>query len=661
MTFENDAEPGRFRLPIKVRQDSGVEPGATLGGMAKAATSALTPRERARRFQSIPAPGVSPRPARTRPSRAQVPGVPGGSQQRVMVKARLFKMGPAGVQALLGHVRYVEREAGEEGVRANPFFDKTHDEADARGMVALCENDRRHYRLIISPENGRDLPDLRAYARTLLEAVEQDLGTRLQWVAGAHFDTGRPHLHILVRGRREDGKTLMIPAAYLSEGLRIRAEALATDSLGPRNTLAQEAGRDPKADRFTTMDRVLILATREGRLELGDVSQALRSDALRRLVHLETRGWVVRQGQDSWQVPADLRETLQAFGEHNDRQRALMTILSGGSWSDDLSRAEALRLEPGERVVGAFVGAGPLAFHKASPQLIVLDTTDGRLGHVRLPGLASVLVVDRLPQGAVIEIRASEVRPRASDITIMEVARQSDGIYSATDHRAAKPGDSPAYISRHLVRLAALSREGAVQALGNARFAIPPDYRERAAAADCARYGASSLEIVVPDARPLVDQVQAEAHTWLDTCLGLGTCDAFKGRFGEAVRALLPKRREALKAMGIHRVGPEGLDPQDIKSLTTLEVKGLFERLGSGGKPVFMAEPRMAFSGVYSARVHLAGRSYAVIEARHAITLAPWRPGLEACRGLAMSATLKAGVVDYRFAIEPRRGEGLEL
>jgi hypothetical protein len=270
-------------------------------------------------------------------------------------------------------------------------------------------------------------------------------------------------------------------------------------------------------------------------------------------------------------------------------------------------------------------------------------------------------VVDRLAEGAVVEIRASEIKARRSDATILEIARMRQGIYSALDHRAAKPGDSPAYISRHLVRLAALSREGAVQALGNARFSIPADYCERAATADRARFGSSVLEVLIRDARPLADQVHAEAHTWLDTCLGAGACDHIKGQFGEAVRALLPNRRETLKAMGIQGLGPEGLDSQAVRALTALEVRGVFERLGSAGKAVFMAQPRMAFSGVYTGRVHLGGQPYAVIEASHAITLAPWRPGLEACRGRAMSASLKAGVVDYRFAIEPRRGSDLEL
>jgi len=661
MTLEDDAEPRPSHLPMKTRHDSETKPGSTLGGVVKGAASSMTPRERARHFQSRPAIGVSPRPGRTRKSRAQVPGVPGGSQQRVIVKARQVSMGPAGVRALLAHIRYVEREVGQEGVRANPFFDQTRDEADARGLAARCEGDRHYYRMIISPENGRDLPDLKAYIRRLMQALEQDLGTPLEWVAGTHYDTGRPHLHIIVRGRKADGKSLTIPVSYRSGDIRARAEALATDSLGPRNTLVETAARDVKADRFTPMDRVLIAATRLGWLELGDVDQALHSEALRRLVHLETRGWVVRQGQERWQVPSDLRAQLQAASELKDRQGALMRILSGGSWSNAVSRLEVMTLEPGASLVGAYVGAGPLAFHKASPQLIILDAEDGRLGHLRLPGLASVLVVDRLAEGAVVEIRASEIKARRSDATILEVARMRQGIYSALDHKAAKPGDSPAYISRHLVRLAALSREGAVQALGNARFSIPADYCERAATADRARFGSSVLEVLIRDARPLADQVHAEAHTWLDTCLGAGACDHIKGRFGEAVRALLPKRRETLKAMGIQGLGPEGLDSQAVRALTTLEVRGVFERLGSAGKAVFMAQPRMAFSGVYTGRVHLGGQPYAVIEASHAITLAPWRPGLEACRGRAMSASLKAGVVDYRFAIEPRRGADLEL
>ena len=92
-----------------------------------------------------------------------------------------------------------------------------------------------------------------------------------------------------------------------------------------------------------------------------------------------------------------------------------------------------------------------------------------------------------------------------------------------------------------------------------------------------------------------------------------------------------------------------------------MEVQATFERLGAHGKPVFLATEGQTFSGVYMSRVQVGRVPYAVIEGRHAVTLAPWRPALEACRGQAMTATLQAGMVDFPFGQQRGQGLGLEL
>jgi hypothetical protein len=44
--------------------------------------------------------------------------------------------------------------------------------------------------------------------RELMQQMEADLGTKLDWIAVGHHNTGHPHTHILLRGVTEDGKTL---------------------------------------------------------------------------------------------------------------------------------------------------------------------------------------------------------------------------------------------------------------------------------------------------------------------------------------------------------------------------------------------------------------------------------------------------------------------
>jgi len=43
--------------------------------------------------------------------------------------------------------------------------------------------------------------------RELMADAERDLGTRLDWVAVDHWNTDNPHVHVLIRGRGDDGKT----------------------------------------------------------------------------------------------------------------------------------------------------------------------------------------------------------------------------------------------------------------------------------------------------------------------------------------------------------------------------------------------------------------------------------------------------------------------
>jgi type IV secretory pathway VirD2 relaxase len=53
--------------------------------------------------------------------------------------------------------------------------------------------------------------------------VEADLGCRLDWVGGAHYDTDNPHVQFLWNGRTEAGIIVQLDRGYLTHGLRARA------------------------------------------------------------------------------------------------------------------------------------------------------------------------------------------------------------------------------------------------------------------------------------------------------------------------------------------------------------------------------------------------------------------------------------------------------
>ena len=53
--------------------------------------------------------------------------------------------------------------------------------------------------------------------------VEADLGCRLDWVGGAHYDTDNPHVQFLWNGRTGAGIIVHLDRGYLTHGLRARA------------------------------------------------------------------------------------------------------------------------------------------------------------------------------------------------------------------------------------------------------------------------------------------------------------------------------------------------------------------------------------------------------------------------------------------------------
>ncbi len=103
------------------------------------------------------------------------------------------------------------------------------------------------------------MADLHAFTRELMTDVERDLGTKLDWIAVDHWNTDNPHIHVLVRGRADDGKDLIISRDYISHGFRQRAAERVTLELGPRSEQEIRSGleREVEAERWTSLDRAL--------------------------------------------------------------------------------------------------------------------------------------------------------------------------------------------------------------------------------------------------------------------------------------------------------------------------------------------------------------------------------------------------------------------
>jgi hypothetical protein len=256
------------------------------------------------------------------------------ASQRVMVKVFIGRhSGPRGVanpgKALSQHVNYLARDgAGQDGVEASFYSQDGQPSVEAvETQVAGWEQDRHHFRLIISAENGDKIDDLNAYVKDVMEKVSIDLKElRLEWVAVNHFDTDQPHTHVLVRGRRANGKDLVLPRAYVSHGIRGRAQEQAQAVLGDTTRSDAEKGLFARstASRWTDIDIKLTALARDTDGVLSQ-SELTRHDTVGALVrarvgHLESLGLATRT-KEGVRFTDDLKTKLDALQKSQDIMR----------------------------------------------------------------------------------------------------------------------------------------------------------------------------------------------------------------------------------------------------------------------------------------------------------------------------------------------------
>jgi hypothetical protein len=190
-----------------------------------------------------------------------------------------------------GHGRYLARAGAQREHERGLGFDAESDEIHLEKRVSSWEREKdpRLWKVIVSPEHGHHL-DLRSHARQFVDRVERDLGRRLEWVAIDHHDTWHPHVHVLIRGVDQEGRTFLIPQEYVRSGMRRRSRELATRELGLRREreislemqIRQELGKEIKRKRSRSRpharaERLLPPREREGGLERERVLERPRS------------------------------------------------------------------------------------------------------------------------------------------------------------------------------------------------------------------------------------------------------------------------------------------------------------------------------------------------------------------------------------------------
>jgi type IV secretory pathway VirD2 relaxase len=324
-----------------------------------------------------------------------------------VVKARVVRHG--GRNAPLGtHLNYLRREGVTRDGEKARLFGPGADDADRQAFAERCEDDRHHFRFIVSPDDAVEMADLKTFTRDLVGQMEKDLRTKLDWVAVDHWNTEHPHVHLIVRGVREDGENLVISRDYIKEGMRDRARDLITQELGPRtdHEIRRTLERQIETERWTNLDRQLARDSyRTGVVDLApqydrqpDEFHALKVGRLRKL---ESLGLADQIGPGQWAISENAETTLRQLGERGDIIKRIHRVLT----ERGIERGVASYVLAGESlddpVVGRLVARG-LDDELKGTAYAVVDGTDGRTHHIKLPDLDAS--GDSAP-GSIVELR----------------------------------------------------------------------------------------------------------------------------------------------------------------------------------------------------------------------------------------------------------------
>jgi type IV secretory pathway VirD2 relaxase len=354
------------------------------------------------------------------------------TSRRVVTKARVVRHFGSRFRAapLPRHMTYLKRDGvTRDGVEAR-MFDATSDATDEAAFADRCQDDRHHFRVIVSPEDAGELGDLRAFTRELMTDVERDLGTGLDWVAVDHWNTDNPHIHVLIRGRAEDGRDLVISRDYISRGLRECAAQRVTLELGPRTEqdIRTALDKDAAAERWTGLDRVLrdmvdenggIADLRPGK---GAEDPSLRGPLQARAEKLERLGLAERVGPACWTLKPGLEQTLREMAMRGDIISTMHRAMTGAGREPDIATFALHGEQPAGPVLGRLVERG-LHDELTGSAYVVIEGVDGRMHHLRF---ADLEVTGDARPGAIVETRRyrdEKGRPRLSlatrsDLTI---------------------------------------------------------------------------------------------------------------------------------------------------------------------------------------------------------------------------------------------------
>jgi type IV secretory pathway VirD2 relaxase len=368
------------------------------------------------------------------------------------------------------HGRYLMRESARGRSSAPTAFTDDKELGDLSVALGVWQTagDERLFKLIISPEFG-DRLDLQKLTRELMRRMEKDLHTRLEWAAVTHFNTEHPHVHIALRGIRDNGSSLQLNRDYIKHGIREAAEELCTLQLGYRTELdaAEAQWREIDAHRYTSLDRIISRANNLARAQgvdqeathftiskspgdrnLQGFAKIQEQHVAARLMTLEKMGLAEPVGNNSWFVRRDFESILRAMQRVNDRQK--MLAAHGALLSDERLQLIVADLRKLKSLEGRVILHGEEeAGREAGHAYLLLEGTDARLHHVYYtPEIHYARSMGKLRINSFISLRrmfTEDRRPRLEieDLGDAEKLLRDQHYFRSTARRQIRRGSFP--------------------------------------------------------------------------------------------------------------------------------------------------------------------------------------------------------------------------
>jgi type IV secretory pathway VirD2 relaxase len=572
--------------------------------------------------------------------------------RRAMVKVSLIRLAGKAGQVARAHMRYIQRDGvTREGLPGELYGPDTGC-ADGDDFLKRTAHDRNQFRFIVSAEDGAEYPDLKPYVRRLMTQVEHDLGTKLDWVAVDHFNTERPHTHIVLRGVDDRGENLIIAREYISHGLRERASELVTLDLGPRTDreIEDRLRHDVDQERLTAIDRRLLRRMDADRtVSSADNDPFQQSIAAGRLRKLRAMDLAEDIGGGRYRLAEGMEDTLRRMGERGDIIRLMQRELTARRL-DRAGVEQVVTTDLREPLVGRVIHRGLSDEHR-DRHFLMVDGADGRVHYVDIGrGDATPSV----PEGATVRIEATRAEAIAADRTVDAVARANGGRYSVDLHLRHDSSANEAFATSHVRRLEAMRRAGAgPERRTDGSWTVPDDHLARAEAFAQRQQRDRPVALSILSSRQPGELAAIEAPTWLDRELASGASGAVRDAgFGREVRDAMAARRQWLVEQQLADGDGQAfrLRRDGLESLRLRELEGAGERLGRElGKTFAPATIGERVEGVIARRVDLESGPHALVERSREFTLVPWRDVLERNIGKSASGIMRATGIDWQF------------